>query len=184
MSQAQPATPFSHGFPPVHAPGAKVLILGSLPGVRSLREQQYYAQPQNAFWRIMGALCGAGPELTYEARLARLTEHGVALWDVLAAGRRPGSLDSAIDRTTAVTNDFASFFELNPSIGSIFFNGATAADLYRRKVLPGLAPRFAAIERRTLPSTSPAHARMRFAEKLAHWSAELTAARDAVAGRT
>lgn len=184
MGRAKSATPFSQGFPPVHAPGARVLILGSLPGVRSLKEQQYYAQPQNAFWRIMGVVCGAGPELAYEARLDRLNEHGIALWDVLAAGRRPGSLDSAIDRATAVTNDFASFFELNPSIGSIFFNGATAADLYRRKVLPALAPTFAGIPRRTLPSTSPAHARMPFAEKLAHWSAALTPPRGEVADRT
>lgn len=184
MGPAEHATPFSHGFPPVHAPGAKVLILGSLPGVRSLREQQYYAQPQNAFWRIMGALCGAGPDLAYEARLAKLTDNGMALWDVLAAGRRPGSLDSAIDRATAVTNDFASFFELNPLIGSIFFNGATAAELYRRRVVPTLDPGFAEIERRTLPSTSPAHARMPFTEKLAHWSAALTPPRGKVADRT
>ena len=184
MDRAHSATPFSHGFPPVHAPGARALILGSLPGTRSLAARQYYAQPRNAFWRIMGALYGAGPELAYEARLAKLTEHGVALWDVLAAGRRPGSLDSAIDRGSAVTNDFAGFFELNPSIRSICFNGATAAEVYVRKVLPALAPRFAAIERRTLPSTSPAHARMRFAEKLEHWSAELPPARDAGADRS
>lgn len=178
MGRAHSAIPFSHGFPPVHAPGARVLILGSLPGARSLQEQQYYAQPQNAFWRIMGALCGAGPELAYAARLARLTAHGIALWDVLAAGRRPGSLDSAIDRATAVTNDFAGFFVLNPSIRSICFNGKKAAELYERKVVPVLDPRHAEIERRTLPSTSPAHARMPFAEKLRQWTAALGAARD------
>ncbi|WP_428101201.1 DNA-deoxyinosine glycosylase [Candidatus Rariloculus sp.] len=182
--QAQRAASFSRGFPPVYSPGARILILGSLPGARSLEAREYYAQPQNAFWRIMGALYGSGPELAYEARLARLTEHAVALWDVLAAGQRPGSLDSAIVRPTAVTNDFASFFERNPSLRSICFNGATAAELYRRKVLPALDSRFAAIPRRTLPSTSPAHARMRFAEKLAHWSAALTPARDTGADQT
>ncbi len=176
--QTEPATPFSHGFPPVAAPGASVLILGSLPGVRSLEEQRYYAQPQNAFWKIMGELYGAGPEVPYAARLGALTANAVALWDVLASGRRPGSLDSAIDRATAVTNDFAAFFESYPSIGAIFFNGATAAKLYETRVLPRLDPRRAQIERRTLPSTSPAHARMRFAEKLAHWSAALGAAHD------
>ena len=181
--QAQRAASFSRGFPPVFSPGARVLILGSLPGARSLEARQYYAQPRNAFWRIMGALYGASPELAYEARLARLTEHGVALWDVLAAGQRPGSLDSAIVRPTAVTNEFALFFELNPSIRSICFNGAAAAELYRRKVLPALDPRFAGIARRTLPSTSPAHARMPFAEKLAHWSAALIPARDTGADR-
>ena len=169
ISQAQPVTAPSFGFPPVVGPGAKVLILGSLPGARSLVEQRYYAQPRNAFWRIMGTLCDAGPELAYEARIARLIEHGVALWDVLAAGRRPGSLDSAIDKATAVSNDFAAFFALHPSIQSIFFNGAKAAELYRRKVLPTLPP-FASIPLRTLPSTSPAYTRMPFDEKLAHWS--------------
>ena len=171
------ATPFSHGFPPVHALRARVLILGSLPGQQSLKAQQYYAQRQNAFWRIMGVLYGAGPELDYEARLAKLTENGVALWDVLASGCRPGSLDSAIDRTTEVVNDFASFFEMSPLIESIFFNGKKAENTYRRKVLPTLALHFTDIPRRTLPSTSSAYARMTFNEKLASWSAALTGAR-------
>lgn len=170
IGQAKPATALSYGFPPVVGPGAKVLVLGSLPGARSLLEQRYYAQPRNAFWRIMGALYDAGPELAYETRIARLIEHGVALWDVLAAGRRPGSLDSAIDKATAVSNDFTSFFALHPSIRLIFFNGAKAAELYRRKVLPTLIPPIASIPRRTLPSTSPAYARMPFDEKLAHWA--------------
>ena len=86
----------SVGFPPIADADARVLVLGSLPGRMSLEKQQYYAQPYNAFWKIMGQLFGAAPELPYERRLEELRKHGVAVWDVLAAGERSGSLDSAI----------------------------------------------------------------------------------------
>lgn len=162
------------GFPPVAAGRPRVLILGSLPGRRSLDERRYYAQPQNAFWRIMGELLGAGPELDYEARLERLTHGGVALWDVVARGRRPGSLDARIDRSSLVFNDFGPFLESLPSLRAICFNGRTAEDLYRRNVLPRLEGAPARLDLRALPSTSPAHAAMPYAEKLARWRSVLT----------
>ncbi len=81
-----------HGFPPIAAPHARLLILGSLPGRMSLERREYYAQPRNAFWTIMGRLFDAGPELAYATRTQRLTEHGVALWDVCAAARRLGPM--------------------------------------------------------------------------------------------
>ena len=84
------------GFPPVAATGARVLVLGSLPGAESLRRREYYAQPRNAFWPIFGAIVGAGPALPYSARLARLEAAGIALWDVCASARRDGSLDADI----------------------------------------------------------------------------------------
>ena len=146
----------SVGFPPIADAAARVLVLGSLPGVKSLEMGQYYAQPYNAFWRIMGELFGAGPELEYTARVARLRAHGVAVWDVLAAGEREGSLDSAIVRATIVVNDFNAFFEKHREIRAICFNGGTAAGLFTRKVLPSLAPEWAALERHSWPSTSPA----------------------------
>jgi TDG/mug DNA glycosylase family protein len=165
--------PLSVGFPPIASAGARVLVLGSLPGRKSLEMHEYYAQPYNAFWRIMGELFGAGRELPYAERVAKLHAHGLAVWDVLAAGEREGSLDSAIVTSTMVVNDFGGFFARQPTIHSVYFNGNTAAALYRRKVLPGLAPESAAIPTATLPSTSPAYAGMRFEAKLERWSRAL-----------
>lgn len=150
-----------------------MLILGSLPGQKSLEMRQYYAQPQNGFWKIMDVLFDAGPSLPYGVRLERLIERRVAVWDVLAAGERQGSLDSAIVGASAVINDFADFFARHRDVGLVCFNGTKAADLYRRRVLPLLAPRCAAIRTQLLPSTSPANASLRFAAKLAAWSAAL-----------
>ena len=161
------------GFPPIADAHARVLILGSLPGQESLRRQQYYAQPHNAFWKIMGRLFGAGPELPYEQRGQRLIESGIALWDVCAAAQRPGSLDSSIVHSSVVANDLGAFIASHPDISLICFNGGKAGELYRRLVLPGLPPAARAIRTETLPSTSPAHAAMRFEEKLTHWAAVL-----------
>lgn len=161
--------PLSVGFPPIADAAARVLVLGSLPGVKSLEQREYYAQPYNAFWRIMGELVGAGPALEYPARLVQLQSHGVAVWDVLHAGEREGSLDSSIVRESIVVNDFNAFFERHRQLRLICFNGNTAAGLFQRRVVPGLAPEWAALERRALPSTSPAYASLRFEQKLARW---------------
>jgi hypoxanthine-DNA glycosylase len=163
----------SVGFPPIAAPDARVLVLGSLPGRMSLEKQQYYAQPHNAFWKIMGRIFGAAPELPYERRLEVLRVHRVAVWDVLAAGERSGSLDSAIVASSMVINDFGAFFVAHREIRLVCFNGNKAAELYRRRVLPKLTPAIAALETQLLPSTSAAHASRTFAQKLARWSAAL-----------
>ncbi len=168
------------GFQPVAASGARVLILGSLPGAQSLRYHQYYAQPRNAFWTILGVLVGAGPELPYEQRIARLEHAGIALWDVCAAARRLGSLDAAIERDSVEVNDFAGFYAGQPQLQRVCFNGRTAAALYRRHVLPSLTSRQRALQQVELPSTSPAHASVPAAMKLLHWReaiAPFTAAR-------
>ena len=151
-------------------PDARVLVLGSLPGQVSLSERQYYAQPRNDFWKIMGVLVGASSERPYADRLQALMAHRIALWDVCASAQRPGSLDASICHATVVVNDFAGFFRAHPHIGLICFNGRTAAELYRRFVLPALPESLQAIRREALPSTSPAHAAMRFDQKLARWS--------------
>jgi len=135
----------------------------------SLDRQQYYAQPQNAFWRLMGALFGAGAELPYEERKARLVAHRVALWDVCKAAAREGSLDAAIDLATVIPNDFRTFLRAHPAIGLVGTNGGTATRLYQRLVLPTLPAAARALPVRPLPSTSPAHAAMRFEQKLEHW---------------
>lgn len=165
--------PLSVGFPPVADDRARVLVLGSLPGRRSLEAREYYAQPHNAFWRIMDRLFGAEPSLPYEQRLDRLRAARVAVWDVLAAGEREGSLDASIVRASVVVNDFASFFADHGDIDLVCFNGRTAADLYRRRVVAQLRPEQAALATRLLPSTSPAHASLRFEQKLARWAAAL-----------
>jgi double-stranded uracil-DNA glycosylase len=159
----------SFGFPPVARADARVLILGSLPGQASLVAGQYYAQPQNAFWRLMGRLFNAGPEHPYEERLKRLVEGRVALWDVCASAMRPGSLDHRIERSSVAPNDFGSFFEKHREIAAIFFNGATAERLYLTLARPTLPASVARIATRRLPSTSPAHAGARFAQKLEAW---------------
>ena len=98
------AIPITTGFAPIVAPDASVLVLGSLPSRKSLAQRQYYGHPQNAFWRIMGDLFGAGPTQAYDARKEILMHNGIAVWDVLAASIRPGSLDASIDADTARAN--------------------------------------------------------------------------------
>jgi len=159
----------SHGFPPVSDGAARVLILGSLPGEASLRAGQYYANERNAFWRIMGDLLGAGPDLPYSQRLEKLGAAGIALWDVIAACERVGSLDSAIVKSSVSANDFSAFFAVHRSIQRVFFNGGAAEAGFRRLVLPGLPG--ANLQLLRLPSTSPAHAACSYPEKLRAWSA-------------
>jgi hypoxanthine-DNA glycosylase len=158
-------------FAPIVADAPKVLILGSMPGRLSLQMQQYYAHPRNSFWPIMSELFGIDPELPYETRLTRLTAQRVALWDSLLACFRPGSLDSAIDERSIVANDFPGFFMQYPSIAAVFFNGAKSEQVFRRHVLPQLAPEHGNISYQRLPSTSPAHAALNAQQKLAQWQA-------------
>ena len=157
--------PFVYSFPLVVSRNSKVLILGSMPGEVSLKAKAYYAHPRNAFWRIMGELCGAGHSLPYEERLAVLDNAGIALWDSLRACTRPGSLDSAIRDEEA--NDFAALFASFPEITHVFFNGAKSETAFRRSVLPTLSRPKHVFAR--LPSTSPAHAGMTFDEKVERW---------------
>lgn len=156
------------GFPPVADVSARVLILGSMPGEASLQADQYYAHPRNAFWPIMGRLLGAGPELPYGERLERLKMAGVALWDVIGTCEREGSLDARIVAKSVQANDFAGFFAAHPGVSRVFFNGAAAETAFRRHVRAVLGESQLAFHR--LPSTSPAHAGMAFAAKLAAWS--------------
>ncbi len=160
----------SSGFPPIVGARAEVLVLGSLPSQKSIEAVEYYAHPQNAFWRIMGELFGAGLEISYERRTESLKSNRIALWDVLSSSVRPGSMDSDIDDSTAEPNDFSGFFESNTDIRLVCFNGQKAAKMFKDLILDGhpeLRPQF---RFETLPSTSPAYASMSFEEKLAIWS--------------
>lgn len=159
----------SSSFAPVARRDARLLILGSLPGQRSLREQQYYAHPQNAFWRIMAVLAGA--QGAYEQRCAALLERRIALWDVLAESLRPGSMDADICMDSARPNDFSEFFAAHPAIERVCFNGRKAQQMFARFVGEDRLGR--PIEFRLLPSTSPAYAAMGFDEKLDCWRTAL-----------
>jgi len=149
---------------------SRVLILGSMPGVESLRQQQYYAHPQNLFWSLMGELFGAGRDLPYAKRLAVLRQNGIALWDVAHSCHRKGSLDSNMSGVKA--NDFRKLFAVAPEIHTVFFNGQKAAALFRKLVLPELKHDLALI---ALPSTSPANASVSPANKKAVWRKVQTA---------
>lgn len=159
-------------FSPLAAPDARLLILGSMPGVASLDAGEYYAHPRNLFWRLLGEVLGVAlTELPYAQRWPVLQAHGIALWDVLASCERQGSLDSAIAADTIRANDFATFFRRQPVLRHVFFNGSLAERAFRRHVLPQLSGTSLALQR--LPSSSPAHAALGFAEKLACWQAAL-----------
>ena len=164
-----PESDAARGFPPLEAPGARVLVLGSMPGRRSLAEQRYYAHPQNAFWPIMAELAGFEPGLDYAARVRALTAAGVAVWDVLGYCERPGSLDADIRRESMVVNDFSGLLARHPGVRLVCCNGATAAAAWQRHVAPGLGARADALAMHRLPSTSPAFAALRPAQKLAAW---------------
>jgi hypoxanthine-DNA glycosylase len=158
----------STGFAAVESADARVLILGTLPSVKSLEQGEYYAHPRNCFWWIMGELVGALPELAYELRLARLRSSGIALWDVCKAAERAGSSDAKIQMASIEANDFRSFLGHHPQIELICFNGQPAEKLFRAKALPllhGTRP----IPQRVLDSTSPANARFTREEKLLRW---------------
>ena len=162
-------------FAPIIGEEPSVLLLGSMPGGESLRRGQYYAHPRNLFWPFLGEICGAGPQLAYPARAVRLTEAGVALWDVLKHCEREGSLDSNIRIETEAPNAIADLLETQPTIRAVAFNGQKAAAAFRRLTAPALSYAVARrLEFHTLPSTSPANTAIFFDAKLAIWLAALS----------
>lgn len=164
MKHSQNNPDYCHSFEPVLGEDPHILILGSMPGGESLRRQQYYAFPANAFWRITGALFDFSPALPYPDRLSALRCSGVALWDVLRECSRDGSLDSNIREP--IPNDIVRLLEENPSICLIACNGGTAFRYFRKFIQPNLKKEYPVVQ---LPSSSPAAARMSVAEKLSVW---------------
>jgi len=157
-------------FPPIVDDRARVLVLGSMPGALSLQKGQYYAHPQNLFWRITGELVGFEADADYEVRTAALRDSGIALWDVLHTCERNGSLDSSIVRDSMAANDFHMLLNAHPDIRRVLFNGAKAEQTFHRLVQPVLAARDDIVYRR-LPSTSPANASITYDVKLQAWRA-------------
>lgn len=156
-------------FPPLGNLRATRLVLGTMPGRASLAAGEYYAHPRNAFWHIMQALFDIPRDLPYRRRVRDLAANGVAVWDVLAACTRSSSLDSDIVPESVVANDIAGYLQRHRSIGSIYFNGGSARRLFERHVAPALDPGHQRLARVTLPSTSPANARLRPTDKLEAW---------------
>jgi hypoxanthine-DNA glycosylase len=158
------AAPARRSFPPIVDERARVLVLGTLPGEESLRRQQYYAHPRNLFWPILFALFEAPVPADYDERLDFARAQRVALWDVCMIGEREASADSTIRRE--IPNEINGLLESHPLICAIAFNGTAARRLYECHfpLRPGLSYL-------AMPSTSPAHARLDFAAKLAKWRA-------------
>lgn len=163
---------FQNGLPPVVGANPRVLIIGTLPGLESIKLGRYYWYCRNRFWNIMDAICGAGWDIAYEERKQRLQDAGIALWDVCKSCNRKGSADSSIKSEEA--NDIAGFLQQNPSITLIVCNGQKAARLLHRH-FPKLPD---GIRVETLISTSPAAAMVSPDEKRKRWEAILRPALD------
>lgn len=153
-------------FSPIEDKSARTLVLGSMPGVMSLKANQYYAHPRNAFWPIMADILGFSAGLPYGHRVEALKSSGIALWDVLQVCKRQGSLDAAIETGSRVPNDFRSFFDDHPGIRLVAFNGAEAEKSFNALVLPRID--ITGIRCVRLPSSSPAHA-VPLERKIAAW---------------
>lgn len=151
-----------YSFPSISNNNAKVLVLGTMPGMESLRLNQYYGHNRNAFWKLVFTIFDAPFSTDYEIRKEVILKNNIAVWDVLSACIRKGSLDSAIEQE--VPNDFDAFLATHPNIEHIFFNGQKAAHYFKKYVsVPEKYKLY------TLPSTSPAHAGMPFEKKLNEW---------------
>lgn len=140
-----------YSFPPMIAPGATVLVLGSMPGVKSLQEQRYYANDRNYMWRILYALSGREPDDIYEERLAYAAGIGVAMWDMIGSCVRPGSLDMNI--RDAEPNDLPGLVQEYPTLRALAFNGAKSHATFQKHFKDH--PALTGLEVLRLPSTSP-----------------------------
>ena len=161
-------------FPPQVGADCRVLILGTVPSLRSLQLRQSYGHAQNFFWPLMGELFDAGPDLQYHERIARLHARGVGIWDVLKHCEREGSLDSSIVAASEVPNAIPWLLRRHPETRAIALNGGKAQQAFRRHIAPQLSVDLRErVEILALPSTSPANASVTRAEKRRRWSALL-----------
>lgn len=151
-----------HALSPLVSPKSKILILGTMPGEKSIGLQQYYGNRGNHFWKILFTVLEESFSNDYEARKALLTKYDIALWNTLASCEREGSRDDKIKNP--LVNDFKSFFETYPNIRYVFFESITAARLYAK-----FAFKSERVQYRTLPSTSGLNAGMSFDEKVEQW---------------
>jgi hypoxanthine-DNA glycosylase len=149
------------GFDAVIDHESRILILGTLPGRRSLELKQYYADSRNVFWFIAERLFGIDQTLRYEHRLDTLLRKRIAIWDVLRQAEREGSSDGKIARGSEVANNFSEFFGQYPSITDVFFNGDRPRKLFSKLVAPklGKAANLPRYDHEVLVSSSNAYTR-------------------------
>lgn len=174
--------PASHkvaSFPPQVGADCRVLVLGTVPSLRSLELRQSYGHAQNLFWTFMGELFDAGRDLPYPERIERLHARGIGIWDVYRQVERPGSLDSSIVKASEVPNAIPQLLAREKTIRAIALNGGKAAEGFRRHIEPKLSATLRErIDVLALPSTSPANASVPRAAKFAEWSTLLRYAKD------
>jgi len=149
-------------FPPISKPDAEILILGTMPGEKSLELNQYYGHRGNQFWKIMFTCFDQPYSNDYEQKKKLLTDHKIALWDVLMHCERDGSADNNIK--DEFPNDFQDFFLRHPGIKTVIFNGKSAHNFYAQYVGLNNERKF-----QVLPSTSPANTWQTREEKMAEW---------------
>lgn len=149
-------------FLPIIKKDSKILILGSIPGVKSLEMKQYYAHPQNKFWKIIFDIFNEEFTLDYTERINILEKHHIALWDVIDTCERKGSLDSEIRNEEA--NRIGELLQNHPNLKAIFCNGQKSF-----KNLIKILPKDFHLPIIALPSTSPAHASLMYIQKLESW---------------
>ncbi|WP_379963242.1 DNA-deoxyinosine glycosylase [Epilithonimonas sp. UC225_85] len=150
-----------NSFPPIVDENSRILILGSMPGAKSLQMQQYYAFPQNQFWKIMFHLFDAEFSQDYQARISLLKTNNIALWDVIESCERKGSSDTEIK--DEIDNNIPELIKNYPNIKTIFCNGQKSY-----KNLVKILGKDFKIPIVCLPSTSPLHT-VKFDEKLESW---------------
>ena len=145
---------------------SKILILGSMPGVKSLEKQQYYAHPQNRFWKVMSVICNEPKlsELDYETKLKILLNSNIALWDTIKSCKREGSLDSDIQNEKP--NDIRKLLKTYPNIETICLNGNKSYSAFK-KYFPDLLDKYTCYK---MPSTSPANARYSLDILMREWT--------------
>lgn len=152
-------------FKPNIDENSKILILGSMPGVKSLEEQQYYAHPQNRFWKVMGMFCNTKnlPDLNYKNKLKVLLNNKIALWDVIESCNREGSLDT--DIKNEIPNNIPDLLKQYPNIKGIIFNGGKSYSAFK-KHFPKLLKQYKCYK---MPSSSPANAKYKLENLYEEW---------------
>ncbi len=153
---------------PIIGRNPRIIILGSMPGIISINAAQYYANPRNLFWMVLADLFSIDIDCSYESKVLQMQQLPMIVWDTLKTCHREGSLDSKILNTDIEANDIATLLKQFPTVQAIAFNGNASAKYFDRLVKPQL-PKDLDIELLKMPSTSPANAGMKRAQKLETW---------------